>query len=106
VWLNPEDYMISPEMLPSADISAFLASHRAFVHLALRSTDLPNELPSFPHLRSFEGSFENSAIICGAIRRSEHFQSFLFLLTGPMTLFSPRLMLAYRQIKFMRLVDQ
>ncbi|KAJ7823418.1 hypothetical protein B0H14DRAFT_2826731 [Mycena olivaceomarginata] len=65
LWLNPEDHMISPEMLPSADITAFLVSHRALVHLALRGTDLPNDLPSFPHLRSFEGSFENSAIICG-----------------------------------------
>jgi hypothetical protein len=60
-----EDFGTDPDAPPHPNFSAFLASHATLLHLTLLGADLPKYFSvSFPCLRSFERSFEDSALIC------------------------------------------
>lgn len=66
--LNPfgdEDFDPETDDLPDTDFSTFLASHPNLLHLAqnARGTNLTNGV-ALPSLRSFQGSFQHSKIIC------------------------------------------
>ncbi|KAJ7188784.1 hypothetical protein C8R46DRAFT_1341455 [Mycena filopes] len=61
-----------PDDLPRADFSSFLVSHPTLSHLALKSGTKLKEARSFlPCLRSFNGTFEDAAVICVAPRQLE-----------------------------------
>ncbi|KAJ7689770.1 hypothetical protein B0H17DRAFT_601908 [Mycena rosella] len=55
----------------SSDFSAFLARHPTLLDLTLNvsGTNLTNDISFLPLLRSFKGSFQDSAIICGGRRQ-------------------------------------
>ncbi|KAJ6589992.1 hypothetical protein DFH09DRAFT_1140602 [Mycena vulgaris] len=57
----------------TADFAAFLASHPNLVHLTFdaRGTELSSDISFLPCLRSFKGSFEDSAIVCAHERQLE-----------------------------------
>ncbi|KAJ6533988.1 hypothetical protein DFH09DRAFT_1284268 [Mycena vulgaris] len=65
VMLYPHaDDDFDPDELPTTDFSTFLASHGNLVNLSLNAPDTKlTDNITFPHLRSFEGSFEHSEII-------------------------------------------
>ncbi|KAJ6589994.1 hypothetical protein DFH09DRAFT_1359026 [Mycena vulgaris] len=58
---------------PSPDLSPFLSSHPNLLDLSLSVADmkLPEEISFLPRLRSFKGSFEQSAVICARQRQLE-----------------------------------
>jgi hypothetical protein len=61
------------DLLPSANFSAFLATHTTLLDLTLsaRGTKLTKDITFLPHLRSFEGSFEDAAVVCASQRPLE-----------------------------------
>ncbi|KAJ7674469.1 hypothetical protein B0H14DRAFT_3067516 [Mycena olivaceomarginata] len=64
VETDPDDFDVPHDILPSADFSSFMASHPTLLRLALRGTQPLKKPSSFPCLRSFDGSFKDSATIC------------------------------------------
>ncbi|KAJ7876512.1 hypothetical protein B0H14DRAFT_2714102 [Mycena olivaceomarginata] len=64
--IDEEEFgLVDPDTPPRPNFSAFLALHPTLLHLTLLGTGLPKNLAaSFPYLRSFKGSFDESAIIC------------------------------------------
>jgi hypothetical protein len=61
------------DFLPTANFYPFLASHTTLLDLKLssRGTKLKKEISYLPRLRSFEGSFEDTAVICDPQRPLE-----------------------------------
>ncbi|KAJ7655699.1 hypothetical protein DFH06DRAFT_1132784 [Mycena polygramma] len=62
----PDEDDIDEDRLPTMDFSPFLAAHPTLVALSLSAhgTRLTQDAAFLPRVRSFKGSFEDSAVIC------------------------------------------
>jgi hypothetical protein len=66
-----EYYYASLNFLPKTDFSAFLASHPNLADLTLSAlgTELKEDVAFLPRLRSFQGTFKDSVVICARPRQ-------------------------------------
>ncbi|KAJ6593361.1 hypothetical protein B0H19DRAFT_1365470 [Mycena capillaripes] len=67
----PDEDDVNESLLPGMDFSPFLSAHPNLVDLTLdaRGTKLTQDVAFLPRLRSFKGSFEDSAVICAPQRQ-------------------------------------